>query len=379
MVAIKLFNSTNIQKLDWPDGSLYEYHYISSFLEQGPAHFISNIQTDLHLLQAGSHFFPVTVNHTEYQNAYTCSPYSGYISYARKELSKLKNPLIEKSLSLLLDTLDPILKNGEINKVVGINNWLISTNLYPKWEGKEANRLTQFLLDKFPDHCLMFRSLNEHSNASLINALKKTGYLLIPSREVFLFDQKVKKYRRKRNTVNDWKLLKNTPYQIVSHSEITENDYSRIVELYRLLYFKKHLSCSPLFTENFISLCHQKNLLSMTGVRNQQGTLEGIVGWFVRDGTMATPLVGYNTSLPREKALFRLITILAIKEAFETNTIFNISAGVAQFKKWRGAVGFTEYSAVYVQHLPFKRQLVWKILSFLMSKIGLPILRHYRF
>lgn len=76
MTAIKLYTRENIDQLEWPSDSHYERDYMLPMMRLGTTHFFSNIQTELQLLQLESFFFPLTINETEYQNAYTCSPYT---------------------------------------------------------------------------------------------------------------------------------------------------------------------------------------------------------------------------------------------------------------------------------------------------------------
>ena len=377
-MEIQLFDRQAIPDLNWPHASDYEKKYLVPLYSLGVEKFLSNVATRLYLLQCGPYLFPTTVNETEYENAYVCSPYTGYISYAKQELWKLRNKALEKALTALIHILSGPLKVSKINQLVCVNNWLLSTNLYPEWHGEGLEKINRFLIAEFPEHALMFRSLNWHTNRALMHELQKAGYVLIPSREVFIFDKKLKKYIRKRNTVIDTKLLQKTQFKIVTHDEILPGDYARITELYHLLY-SKYSTCSPHFTDQFISHCHQNRLLNMQGVRGQEGRLEAIVGSFTRNGVMATPLVGYNIERPREEALFRMITILAIQEAFKNDLVFNISAGVSQFKRWRGANGFVEYSAVYYKHLPFHRQTVWRLMQLLMEKIGVVLLQKFQF
>jgi len=380
MVSLKLYNQSSLGDLHLP--ALYQYlsDYARSLISLEANTFISNVNTQMNILQVNEHFFPITINEAEYDNAYVCSPYTAYISYGKQELWKLHNKPLEKALSLVLKSLDPIFKASGINKVICLNNWLLSTNLYPNWNGDEGiPEILEFLTSTFPHHAILFRSLNEYTNRELMQNLKKNDFKLIPSREIFIFDKALKKYIRKRNTVIDLKFLNKTPYYVVGHEDISVNDYGAIVRLYEKLYFEKYSDCSPHFTEAFIRLCHEKKLLKMQGLRNRDGHLEGIIGSFTRNGVLATPLVGYNTDQPRSEGLFRLITALALKEAFENNYVFNISAGVSQFKRWRGAVGFIEYNAVFDQHLPFKQRAAWNAIHFLMKNIGIPLLHKYQF
>lgn len=357
----------------------YEQDYLLPLFLSGTKTYVDNIHTRLLILKAGQQAFPVTVNETEYSNSYVCSPFTRYITYAKQELEVVNNAFLKHTLFTSMNCLGMFLKLGKINRVACVNNWLLSTNLYPDINGISIEKMTQFLIKHFPEHTIMFPSLNRHTNDALMEQLQNQGYQLIPAREVFVFDKTLKNYAERRITQTDFDLLKKTPYQTISHQEFTERDYERIVELYDLLYIKKYSACNPKFNSAFIKLCHQKNLLNFQGLRNKHGNLVGMITSFNRNGILATPLVGYDTQLPAKEGIYRILTALAIKEAMEKDLVFNMSAGVSEFKKWRGGVGFIEYCAIYHRHLPIYRRLPWNFLHLIMKKIGVPLLHQYKF
>ncbi len=376
--APQLYDHSNYQYLEWP-GTQYEQNYIAPFLSSPSSNYVSNVKTKMCVLKMGEQLFPLTVNDAEYDNSYVTSPFTMYITYGKQELRFLNNQLLSQLLSIPLASLGTLLKTSDINRVACVNNWLLSTNLYPNLENISLKKLTCHLIERFPQHAIMFRSLNRHTNAALMDSLQECGYLFVPSREVFIFDKKLKDYAHRRVTQQDFDLLKTTPYQILSHEDITEKDYERIVELYYLLYIDKYSDCNPKFTPAFIKLCHQQKLMNFHGLRGVDGHLVGIITSFNRNGILATPIVGYDTQLSPKEGLYRMLTALSLQESLNKGLVFNMSAGVSEFKKWRGGVGFIEYSALYCQHLPFYRRVPWNILHFLMTRIAIPMLHRYKF
>ncbi|MCZ4142852.1 GNAT family N-acetyltransferase, partial [Escherichia coli] len=92
-------------------------------------------------------------------NAYVCSPYTHYVRYAKQELSLLQRPLLEKGLSALLNLVGWGMRRSKFNKVVHVNNWLLSTNLFPAMTGEQAVAVMHAVRERFPDHAVVFRSL----------------------------------------------------------------------------------------------------------------------------------------------------------------------------------------------------------------------------
>jgi len=371
-----IYDDNNLTQIQWP--SAYERDYIVPFMQAPTRQFISNVDTKVYLLKTKHHVFPVTVNHAEYENSYVCSPYTACISYAKEELHKLKQRFLEIPLFVLISLLDSVLKMTRINQVVHVNNWLLSTNLYPDWSGDDIQTITKLLLEKFPQHVIIFRSLNRYTNDKLYPHFTEAGYHLIASRQLYIFNGKTGDYLTKQNTRWDLKLLDKSPYQIISHDDLSEADFPRIVTLYKLLYLDKYSYFNPQFTEQYIRLCHQKKLLTMYGLRSPSGTLDGIVGYFCRNQVMTVPLVGYDTALPQKMGLYRMLMALALRDAHRTGQILNLSSGASHFKILRGGRAYIEHSAVYYQHLPLYRKLPWGLLKTLLNQIGVPIMRKYR-
>jgi hypothetical protein len=93
---------------------------------------------------------------------------------------------------------------------------------------------------------------------------------------------------------------------------------------------------------------------------------------------MTTPLLGYDTSLPQEVGLYRMLSAQLTLEATKRGIILHQSSGAASFKRFRGFIENIEYSAVFYQHLPFWRQLVWRLLGLLVNQIAVPLMKKYK-
>lgn len=336
-----------------------------------------NVTTEGACLRAGNETLPLTINRTEFDNSYVCSPYSAYISYTKEEVSLLKNPLIVRTLRTLISLCSFAVKAGQINQVVQVNNWLCSTNLYPNLSFSAVATGTESILSRYPRHAIMFRSLNEDTNQDLIAHLRKLGYEFYPSRQVYVFDTAQAGFAKKRMLQSDFALLKKTKLNTVDHGGITEGDYDRIVELYQELYIVKHSTLNPQITRDYIRLNHAHKLLEFWGLKDDQGVLQGVIGFYSREGVLATHLIGYNTSLPQSLGVYRLLSALLFKEAMERKLILNFSSGAANFKRLRGGKPVIEYSAIYSRHLPLLQRLVWTGLRLVAQHVGVRILKKF--
>ncbi len=352
--------------------------WLEMLLSHSSQELVQNLRTRWTLLRVGDVTLPTTINETEYDNSYVCSPYTGCVLYPQSEVKKLSSSLMRYSILGLVHAMGPPLRAAQINRVVCINNWLLSTNLYSNFDLQLVPELTKLLKSRFPNHAIAFRSLNRVSNCALLERLGLEGYLLAPSRQVYFFDGKAGDFMRKRNNIWDRKLLGETPYKIVQHDELSASDAGRIEQLYRWLYVDKYSKHNPQFTATMLNECRRSGLLRMWGLRDANGRLDGIVGAFEREGVMTVPVVGYNTSLPQHMGLYRILMAIVLQEAASLKLQLNLSSGAAHFKRIRGGTPCIEYTAVYCNHLSLSRRAAWQVLAGLMRNVGAPILRKYQ-
>jgi hypothetical protein len=374
-----LYNRTDLGQMDWPESE--DGRYARAYLEPLVSHsvkaYISNVDTELLIARIDDQILPVTVNDSEYGNSYVCAPYTHYVRYAKEELSLLNRPLLEKCLSLLLDGIGWGLRKSHFNRVVHVNNWLLSTNLFPSMTGKQAAAVLHAVRERHPDHAVIIRSLCPTLHADMIAALKAEGCKLVPSRQIYFYRANDKSFGNSKARwllKRDYELLAANGYALVSSEEMTEEDIPRIVQLYKLLYLDKYSYDNPQFNEAFIALAVKEGTLSLYGLRKDR-RLDAVMGYFCRNGVMTTPLFGYDTTLPQSVGLYRMLSACLIRQACGNGHLLHESAGAAQFKRNRGAVADFEYSAVYDNHLPLRRRWCWSLLERLLNRIGVPLMR----
>ncbi|HRJ41176.1 MAG TPA: hypothetical protein PL105_04830, partial [Caldilineaceae bacterium] len=135
MPDVQFYTSEKVSQIVWPetaDGK-YARRYLLPFLSDGPQAYIRNVHnTELMVAQVGETILPLTVTHFHPDNSYTCSPYSHYISYGGyEEVKRLGNPPVEALIRAALHPVAWYFRRAGLDRVVYVNNWLLSTNLYP--------------------------------------------------------------------------------------------------------------------------------------------------------------------------------------------------------------------------------------------------------
>jgi hypothetical protein len=356
----------------------YGYRYIAPFIYEGASQMMSNVETIAGFVTCNNTILPTTLNDKAYHSSYVVSPYNALVDYSLEEVHKIQSPTIVFIVKCLIVIQAALLKLGKVNKLFCINNYLLSTNLYPEISHDSLAKITKNTIKDYPRHAICWRSLNQHSNQLQIKSLKKLGYHFIPTRQVYLFDKTLIDYSKKNNYRNDARLLKNSSYKIASHEQITEEDYERIKVLYSMLYLDKYSRHNPQFSTSLIAHWHKNDLLHFIGIRNQHGILDGIIGIFENSEITTAPLVGYDTSLPQKLGLYRMLIFLVLKYTKECSKYLNLSSGASLFKRLRGGVAFIEYQAVYTKHLPLYRKLLWHGLAITLKTIFVPLLKKYK-
>lgn len=387
---VKWYDETIIGDLSWPDTEYGQYakNYILPLISgQSSSCYIHNVHTRLLVAAVDGIPLPVTVNDAEYDNSYVCSPYTHYVTYAGEELSHLRNRPAEALLGGVLNMIGLLLRKARFNHVVQVNNWLLSTNLYPALSPGQLAAVIDEIRRRYPRHAILCRSLNRTTCGRYLEAVQKKGCKLVPSRQIYLLhgrrEQDAASAEAVSQPVNakarwlvkrDRGLITKNGYTISGPADMQPEDVPRIKELYNMLYIHKYSVCNPQFTEQFIHLAIEKGTLELYGLR-KNGRLDAVLGFFVREGIMTAPLFGYDTTMPQKTGLYRMLSAVLIGIAEERGLLLHESSGVGQFKRNRGAVAELEVTAVYDRHLPFMTRACWTILEKLLCGIGVPIIR----
>jgi hypothetical protein len=299
-LTLHLFDKETIGRMHWPETeeASYALRYLLPFLQQPTAAFIPNVTTSLYVLQLNSTVLPVTVNEAEYDNSYVCSPYTHYVSYAKQELYLLKSRTAQRTLKGLLAFIGLFLQASRCNRTVHVNNWLLSTNLYPELSSNELDEMLSCLLHRFPQHALVFRSLNKTINGLLIERLEALGFIMVPSRQVYLLypchnGGDALNAKGRWLLKRDYGLLEKHGYEVIDSLQLTTADASRFAELYQMLYLDKYSYYNPQFGQPYFELALRESLLHFQALRHKAtGRLDAVLGYYGRNGVMTTPIFG---------------------------------------------------------------------------------------
>lgn len=374
MTTLDLFDPKTGPRDGWPAAAEDDRRYLEAFAQSGSTALIANLRTTIMGLRSGDRIYPITINEAEYGDAYVCLPHTAYALYAKDELRIIKAGMWTPVLGLVASGLGAVLRAARINRIVHVNNYMLSTNLHGGWTGADIDAIGALLSARFPKHIIAVRSLNAWSDAALLQRFQDAGWQMLPSRQIYVTDDLTTDWAPRRDTKRDQALIAANTQRVDRLETLRPGDSERIAHLYALLYLQRYSTLNPAFTAEFVETTHRQSLLHYRGMRDENGALCAIVGCFVRGSVLTAPIVGYDTAQPEERGLYRMASVLYAQMAVERGLRLNGSAGAASFKRHRGAHAEIEYTAYLTKHLsPFRRGVI-STLSAALNKIAAPML-----
>lgn len=338
---------------------------------------IGNAATTMALHDWGDIRVPVSINHGEPNGTFVCCPRIGWVDFVREELARFPNKWLVPPLKTVVAGVDILARICALDRIVHVNNWMMSTNLPSAIDPTLSGAQTRVLTQRFPEHILAMRSLTRHQSGALMDALEAAGWICLPTRQVFIVDDVAKDSLSRRDSKNDARLWQKTDLHYEELAEVNATDAARIAHLYALLYLRKYSRLNPQYLPAFVTFAHQIGLLRFLVLRDRSGVIQSFGGMLHMRQHATMPLLGYNTALDRQLGLYRLACHTGSLYAARHHLNFNMSSGAGAFKQTRGARAEIEYTAYFVRHLPRKRRMPFRGLQAIGKHVGIPILRKY--
>ena len=350
----------------WPQSAqaLLARRILPEYLRLGTAPFVANADVKLRVWRAGDQVLPVVYREGggKGRTADVCSPWSHYVRYPLGEIDRHGRGLTAWLGRGVIFLGMPLLYISRIDEVVSVNNWLLFTNPQVALDREAVESLTAALCEQFPRRAILFRTVNPEIDPDLARNLTYSGYDLVASRTVYLFDPASRAYRKSSDARRDRRLLEDGKYQLVPHERLCAADMPRLAELHRFLYIEKHTPLNAEFSAQFFETAWRNRFLEFRALR-AQGRIDMYVAFFELDGLLTASLTGYDVHQPRELGLFRRAFALLMEESRLRGLPMHLSAGAGAFKHHRGGRPCVEYDAVFDRHLPPHRRAGWKLLS----------------
>lgn len=354
---------------------------------RGSRHWVCNTNAEVNSVEIGRREYPLVINqpHNSPQSnaaSYVQSARSAWLRYpyqqAADQLSYPAKALLIPVLKLLACPLSTLLSTSRLEHAVCLANHLISTNLYDDGCATDWQLITENLSTIYPQKPLLISNICPSVNPQLYQALLDSGWQMIPARRVYLCDPQQDAVWRHNHVKRDQRLLEDRQLEIVWHHQLNGADLPVLRDLFRQLFIHKHSGLNPDFSPDFFSFCLETGFLELLALR-YQGRLVGVLGLYQQAGSdwITTPLIGYDTTLPKELGIYRRLMALLLQQARQRQLKLHYSSGAGQFKQARGGMPAIEYSAVYGRHLQNKTRFALSLLQQLLSHTVPPLLKKF--
>lgn len=349
--------------------------YVSALARIGVDRLIPNVGSTPLLVSIGDLDLPVMVDDGGYGRSYVASPHSAYVLYARQELDLVGMKRGRTAALAALAVVDRVLRAARVNRVVHLDNWLLSTNLHGDWDGQGLADMRRLLVERYPDHFLAIRTLDDWSSPKLLSAARDDGWILVPARQVWITDNLQRELRERRDYGNDRRALAKSGLVVEDVDRLSPEDFDRVADLYAMLYRKKYSSLNPEFTRDFVALTQTCGLMHYRVARDGDGRILSVAGMLARRGIGTSSVVGYDDTRPRSQALYRIAALMASDWAVQNGLALHGSAGAGHFKRLRGARGMIEYMAIYAGHLPRTRRQAVRSFAATLERFIVPMMK----
>lgn len=382
-MGVEIVCAGSAHAAEWPSTEDGEYarRVLVPLMTEGVRPFIENVGAQQHAAIVDGAVLPITIPAPRgpEPESYVASPTTQYVDYARREVElEIRDRRSLRLLSVpLIGAASALARATRLDQAVLVNNWLVSTNLYPEIDLNAIRSLLSNLVERWPDRAIVFRSVNDALTRDLLEVLEAERGRAVFSRQVWILDpSRDLGFRRMKSFARDVAIAGRSSSHWRRVDEPADVDVDRIKALYDALYIEKYSSLNPQFTRRFVECAIAERWLDVH-VLETGSRLDAVVGFFLRNGVMTTPFIGYDTERPQSDGLYRRISLKLIDEAAARGAVLHQSSGAAAFKRHRGAWPSIEYHVVFDRHLPVHRRAGWMVLGSIGRRILVPAVRRY--
>lgn len=356
-MQLEIYDKNNIDALNMPSTPLsgLAKSFLIPMVKLGTKHFIENSDCDVSIIKLNDKIIPIVINHGKPQICSLTSPSSHFFLYGADEF-KHHPSFSYRLLFKFIKGLYHCTRFLKMDKTVQINNWLIPTNPSLGLTPEDMQALTEKLESLYPDHAIVFKSVNTQQ----LDGFKKLAGNAVKSRVVYYWDGKNVVSKHKRYLKNDLKLLSENDYTLTEL--FTPSDIPRMLSLYQGVYLDKHSALNPAYTpeafSNFIN--NTDTGLCALSANNH---IDAFYTYLKLPDEMIFSIIGHDKQINQDKGLYRRLFRHVLKQSEENHLPVNLSGGVGQFKRNRGATAEPEFDIYCVKHLSWYQRSPWQLIA----------------
>jgi len=348
--------------------SMFIKQYFWTILKDWTNKYIKNIDVVIKIIEVNWTLIPLSIWNNK-DNCYTTSM-SWTFKYLLLELKLLDNKFFKLIVYLLSQFLFFLIKKSRLDNIIFVNNLLLSTNLYPKLSKQDFTEIKNFLLEKFPAHSILYRSIND-LDTYYMDSLNEIWFERLISRQIFISEKEIlSEYLKIRDVKNDRNIFEKWEYKFETKNNYSDKELKEILDCYDNLYINKYTDLNPQFTVDFIKNISKNDSFSLNILKNEDD-IKAVFWYYKISDVITTPIFWYI-----EENLYRQISYLLLINTLKTAKILNQSSWVWRFKMNRWAKKYIEYSLIYYKNLPFFKRIIWDFIIFISKTIWEPIFKN---
>lgn len=339
-----------------------------AMVSEPSSHFAENVSARFGLLQWREELIPIVIPDQPLPasavrpQAGNVSCVSHYSHYTQEEMLKRGSALPARLLGFMFLLFQSLLHLNKTDKVVQVNNWLLTTNPSRKYDKIQVDDIIDCLKKAFPRRAIVFRGIIFEHQVTDQQAFGGPGFARLRYRQVWISADSQAAMVSSRDIKRDQKLLADSGYELLTGSSKLEANIDRVCELYRQLYLERHSELNLHYTPEFLRLMARTGVMDFWLLK-KDGKVNAFKSTIIQEQLMTGSLVGYDLSRPRKEGLYRQAIAVQVGVAAKLGLPLHMSSGVGSFKALRGGQPFDEYEMVFVQHLAPPRRWVWRFLD----------------
>lgn len=337
---------------------------------------LDNARGPVMTVPLGQGLAPVTCAHDASDTSYVASLISGWCRYAVVEAVRRLPARAEVLPRLAQAPLIGWMRAARLHHAALLDNWLVSTNLRPDLPGAAWRSALEAQIAQAPGRPVAIRNVCDAVNPGVCAELRNQGWLMVPARLIYCCDPKQPQLWRRNHVRKDRRLLEDAQFEWEAASKLGMHDLPELRRNFRKVFIDKHSALNPDFSDDYFRHCLRTGFLDLHGLR-YQGRWVGVLAVLQRAGWLTTPLIGYDTELPQELAIYRRLMARLLDLARQRDCRLHYSSGAGSFKQARGGEASLEYTALYVRHLARPIRLAAETFAASLDRLASPLLTRY--
>ena len=303
------------------------------------------------------------------RNCYVVSATGQYVEYARDEIRRLPLAMHRVASHTALWPLSPLLRR--LDPILVPDAFPVSSVLHRERPHAEWTRAIDAARQRYPGVPVVVRSLDGITSRATLDAMRRVGMQLVPSRLVFHQDPRRDGFWRIRSVRHDVARATESPLETRA---LRTADCERIAELYWLLYAHKHSTLNPRFSQEWLAHGMKHGVLHGEGILHDGRLAAVYLAYCVKD-VMTNPVFGYATALPQQLGLYRRLRLLTMQSVRARGQRIHASSGAPRFKFSCGGISTVEYHAVDLRGVRGIQGAAWLLLLRVSRTVAPSLLR----